>query len=180
MSISFYLQPRYVGVISLLTLQGIFAVSSSRAACYSTPRIAIAAGFTSSSLSPALKTSGYRVTKIQSDPLLGQRWATIASCAHPEWPELAFPVNEASSVGAPQEAKRSLIKAAPEVRAGDIVRLWREDSLLRIELAGVSEDSGGIGKTIRVRLLHRNTDDQFIPQEFSGIVRGSSDVEIQP
>ena len=54
-------------------------------------------------------------------------------------------------------------KTAPVVRAGDIVRLWRQESSLRIEVAGVSEESGGLGKTIRVRLLRRNTDDQSMP-----------------
>jgi hypothetical protein len=44
----------------------------------------------------------------------------------------------------------------------------------------VSEESGGLGKTIRVRLLRRNADDQVIQERFSGIVRGPSDVEMQP
>ena len=72
------------------------------------------------------------------------------------------------------------ISTAPVVRAGDIVRLWRQESFLRIEVAGMSEESGGLGKTIRVRLLRRNTDDQSIPEQFSGVIRGPSDVEMQP
>jgi hypothetical protein len=44
----------------------------------------------------------------------------------------------------------------------------------------VSEESGGLGKTIRVRLLHRGTDDQSIRQKFSGVVRGPANVEMQP
>jgi flagella basal body P-ring formation protein FlgA len=107
----------------------------------------------------------------------------IVSCGHPEWPAFAFPANGAISIKTLQEGDRSLtesVKTAPVVRAGDIVRLWRQESLLRIEVAGVSEESGGLGNTIRVRLLRRNPDDQSIPEQFSGVVRGPSNVEIQP
>jgi hypothetical protein len=36
-----------------------------------------------------------------------------------------------------------------------------------------------LGKTIRVRLIHKSTDDQTAPKQVSGVVRGPSDVEIQ-
>ena len=71
-------------------------------------------------------------------------------------------------------------RTAPVVRAGDVVRLWRHEGVLRIEVAAVSEESGGLGKTIRVRLLRRNTDDQSIAKLFSGVIRGPLDVEMQP
>jgi hypothetical protein len=61
-----------------------------------------------------------------------------------------------------------------------MVQLWRRESLLRIEVVGISEESGGLGKTIRVRLLPRNTDDQAVPEQVSGVVRGPSNVEMQP
>ena len=66
------------------------------------------------------------------------------------------------------------------MRAGDIVRLWWQENLLRIEVAGVSEESGGLGKTICVRLLRTNTDAQLIPKHYFGVIRGLSDVEMQP
>jgi hypothetical protein len=174
--------PRCVGVVSLFTLQGISMASSSRAVCYSTPRKAIDA-LGNSSYSSALKDDGYRVIKIESDRVLGLRWAMIARCGHPEWPLVALPANGASSVALTQETERSVsdgLSTTPVVRAGDIVRLWRRESLLRIEVTGVSEESGCLGKTIRVRLLHRNTDDQFIPEQFLGVIRGPLDVEMQP
>jgi hypothetical protein len=174
---------RYVGAISLFALQGVYMASSSLAVCYSTPRMAVDAGAMSPSSSPASIKNGYRVTKIESDPVLGQRWAMIASCGHPEWPAFALATNGAVSLTFPQEAQRSLadgVRTAPVIRAGDVVRLWKQEKLLRIEVAGVSEESGGLGKTIRVRLLRRNADDQSIPEQFSGVIRGPSDVEIQP
>jgi hypothetical protein len=170
--------PRCIAILSLFTLQGIWMTGSSRAACYSTPRTAIDALVVDSSFSPALKNDGYRVTRIELDKVLGQRWAMIARCDHPEWPVVALPANGASSLASPSVTDG--LRTAPVVRAGDVVRLWRQERLLRIEVAGVSEESGGLGKTIRVRLLHRNTDDQSIPEQFSGVIRGPLDVEMQP
>jgi hypothetical protein len=174
---------RCVGVVSLTFQQGLCMASSSRAACYSTPRMALDALDANSSFSLALMNDGYRVTRIEPDPVLGQRWAMIARCGHPEWPAFALLANGARSLASPREAERSVtegLRTVPIVRAGDVVRLWRQESFLRIEVAGVSEESGGLGKTIRVRLLHSNTDDQSIPERFSGVVRGPLDVEMQP
>lgn len=174
---------KYAGTISLFALQGVYMASSSLAVCYSTPRLAVDSIVISSSAPPVSKNDGYRVTRIESDPVLGQIWAMIASCGHPEWPAFGFATNGAVSSTAPQEAERSLaqaVRTVPVVRAGDVVRLWKQEKLLRIEVSGVSEESGGLGKTVRVRLLYRNTDNQSIPEQLSGIVRGPSDVEMQP
>jgi hypothetical protein len=57
------------------------------------------------------------------------------------------------------------------------VQLWRYDRLLRIEATGISEESGSLGKRIRVRLAPR---DSGVPQQLLGIVRGPSNVEIEP
>jgi hypothetical protein len=170
---------RCVGVVSLTFPQGLCIASPSRAACYSTPRMAIDALDVSSPSSPALRNDGYRVTRVEADQVLGQRWAMIARCDHPEWPTFAL---QANSLASSRNAERSVtegLRTVPIVRAGDVVRLWRQESLLRIEVAGVSEESGGLGKTIRVRLLRRNTDDQSIPERFYGVVRGPFDVEMQ-
>lgn len=177
------LRLRCVSSISLLTLQGICIPVPVPAACYNTPRAAVDALETNYSVTSNSEKSGYRVTKIQSDPVLGHRWAMIANCGHPEWSAFALPVKGIDSLKETQEPETFLsdrVKASPLIHAGDIVRLWRQDSLTRIEVAGVSEESGGLGKTIRVRRLRSNTDDQSTPEEFSGIVRGPLNVEIQP
>ena len=168
---------------SLLALQATLVASSASGVCYRTPLIASEAAAAPSSFVPVPESSGYRLAKITPDPVLGQRWAMIASCRHPEWPAVALPANGPGPAITRQgtaDSLKNLNKAAPVVRAGEIVRLWRQESLLRIEVAGVSEESGSVGKTIRVRLLHSNTDGQSAPEEFSGVVRGPSDVEIQP
>jgi hypothetical protein len=174
---------RCVCIVSSFALQGMSMANSSRAACYSTPRTAIDAFVTHSSFSPTLENDGYQVARIQSDQVLGRRWAMIARCGHPEWPVFALPANGVGSVAPPQTKERFVtedFRTAPVVRAGDIVRLWRQEGILRIEVTGVSEENGGLGKTIRVRLLRRNTDDQSIPKQFSGVIRGPLDVEMQP
>ena len=178
-----HLQLRHVRLIFFVMFPGTFVATLTQAACYKTPRTAIDALQTNSSVSLTSESSGYRVTRLQSDPVLGQRWAMIANCNHPEWPVFALPANEVTSLETTQETKRSLIESGQRslvVRVGDLVRLWKQESLLRIEVAGVSEESGSVGKTIRVRLLRSNTDGQSAPEEFSGVVRGPSDVEIQP
>ncbi len=173
---------RCVCVVSLLALPGISMASSTQATCYSSPDQAVEALTTESSLSSTIKNGGYRVTRVESDQILGKRWAIVVRCGHPEWPEVALQTSGARSmIAAPM--KSSLGKSAspsPVVRAGEIVRLWKQESSLRIEVAGVSEESGALGQTIRVRLLRRNTEDQSIPEQFFGVIRGPSDVEMQP
>jgi len=174
---------RCVRLISLLTLQGVFVAVPVSAACYNTPRAAVDALERNYPVSSTLEKSGYRVTKIQSDIVLGQKWAMIANCGHPEWSASALPVKGLGSLRETQRPETLLsdsVRTSALVHAGDIVQLWRQGSFTRIEVAGVSEERGGLGKVIRVRLLRSNTDDQSTSAQFSGIVRGSSSVEIQP
>jgi hypothetical protein len=68
----------------------------------------------------------------------------------------------------------------PVVRAGEIVQLWRQEPLLRIEVAGIAEQSGAMGERIHVRLLHRNDGNPADEAELTGVVRGHAEVEMQP
>ena len=181
MSNSLYSRFVYGGLVSLLTLCRTLTTLSAQAACYKTPRSAIDSLEMNSRVSDASESNGYRVTGIQSDPVLRQRWVMISSCSHPEWPAVALPATGTTSLKVPFMGKNPLIEGVrqtPVIHAGDIVRLWRQEDLLRIEVAGVSEESAGLGQTVRVRLLRGNNDDQSIPEQFSGIVRGPSNVEI--
>jgi hypothetical protein len=166
--------------LSILSTAGLV---SARAACYNTP-IAAADSMKPGSSSASLTEGGYRVTSIQLDPILGKRWVMIASCDHPERPTFSLLTKESDSPEhvLPRDPQTVLDNAhvLPVVHAGDTVRLWRQEAALRIELAGVAEENGSLGKLIRVRLLRRNTDDQSTRAEFAGVVRGKSDVEMQP
>jgi hypothetical protein len=166
--------------ILFLVLHGICITNTALAVCYRTPADAIAANLETSSHSISVG-GGYRVSKIQSDPVLNRSWAMVIPCDHPEWPAFALPLhNSISPAQLKVQADATKILAPVVVRAGDIVRLWRQESSLRIEVAGTSEGNGGLGDLVKVRLLRRNTDDQSITEQFSGIVRGPFDVEMKP
>jgi hypothetical protein len=173
---------KHICGLSMFPLQALSMMASSSAVCFSTPRSAVDA-FAANSPIPANSTNvGYRVSGIKLDPVLGLRWAMIASCDHPEWPSFAASTNATTAMPTHRESEHlstTSIKSVPIVRAGEVVRLWRQENLLRIEVAAVSEEDGSLGRTIRVRLLRRSTDDQSIPEQFSGIIRGPSDVEMQ-
>ncbi|MEO8736552.1 MAG: flagella basal body P-ring formation protein FlgA [Edaphobacter sp.] len=166
--------------IAALSVQGAASTALAQIVCARTPAAAVKSIGTESLPMPEGK--GYRVTSVHWDPVMRQNWATIANCEHPEWPEASLRVGETNGA-----LSRSVIQVSEEhspklpiIRAGDIVRLWRQEDLLRIEVTGVAEESGSVGKTIRVRLLRRNTDDQSQEEQYTGIVRGPSDVEMLP
>jgi len=152
------------------------------AACYKTPGLAIQAVMSGSSLSVVSSDSGYQVAKIQSDPVLGHRWAMVVTCGHSNWPAFALPVSGSESPALSDVSKQPRahdIGATPVVRAGEIVQLWRQEEFFRIEMTGVAEENGDLGKIIRVRLVHANGDYQSPLLQLAGVVRGPSDVEIQ-
>jgi hypothetical protein len=145
--------------------------------CYRTPQAAIAG--TPSDVQSGSNENGYKVVRTLSDPLLGRTWAMIANCNHPEWAALAFPVFRSSPlyVSKPQ----THVPLLPVVvHAGDPVRLWRREALLQIEVAGLSEQNGRVGQTVRVRLSNGNNDSPSAPEEFTGIVEAPADVEMNP
>ncbi|MBN9617902.1 MAG: hypothetical protein BGO25_16500 [Acidobacteriales bacterium 59-55] len=157
-------------------------VSFAQTGCAKTPAAAMQRFRAASSVPANTEGPGYRVTGIRPDPVLGQTWVSIANCEHPDWPEASFRVEGFDGVSSRrvERARADLFPSVPVVRAGDIVRLWRQEDLLRIEVTGVAEQSGGIGKMIRVRLLRRSMDDGPKDEELTGIVRGPSDVEMLP
>jgi hypothetical protein len=128
-------------------------------------------------------TSRYHMLRIQSDPILGKRWAMMVDSDHPEWPAFALRLQGCDTVNAPQRPQQISspnIQATPMVRAGDIVRLWRQESFLHIEVSAISEENGRLGQRIRVRLPQMNPQSSASPEEITGLVRGPSNVELQP
>lgn len=130
----------------------------------------------------AVSGKGFRVKSMRWDPVLRQRWALIASCEHPEWPAMELPTHGEETAAASRAGLRyadALLAVAPVVRAGDAVQLWSRQGYLRIEAAAVAEQSGGLGEHVRVRLMQRKTLGQQLEEEFSGVVRGPHNVEMQ-
>ena len=168
-----------IGRTFFLTLYGICFASAALAACNSTPLMATAPDSVVSS--PTAGSGVYQVKRIQSDPVLRNTWATVIRCDHPEWPAVALPLRDSIlPLGLREKERAKSIPASVVIHAGVIVRLWRQEVSWRIEAAGISEENGKLGDIIRVRLLRRDTDDQSIEEQFSGIVRGPSDVEMKP
>jgi hypothetical protein len=168
--------------ISALSLSAAAATGSAPTACYITPSAAIDSVKPGSSSSPVSHSGGYRVTGTLSDPVLGGNWTIVARCDHTDWPVLAIQTSR-SDLAIPSGAGQTHVvnvESIPIVHGGDVVRLWKREDFLRIEVAGVAEESGGLGRTIRVRLLRRSAEDQVNYEQFSGIVRGPSDVEMHP
>lgn len=167
--------------LAVLCLQATMLRAFAQIDCASTPLAAVQLSRGETLHSPVAEGKGYRVTSIRRDHVLDQRWATIARCGHPEWPSLSLRTSETdTALHLPvTQIQEEDSQARPSVRAGDIVHLWRQESLLRIEVTGVAEENGRVGKLIRVRLLRSDTDDQSIEQQFTGIVRGPADVEMQ-
>ncbi|MDW5266495.1 MULTISPECIES: flagella basal body P-ring formation protein FlgA [Acidobacteriaceae] len=166
-------------MLSLIALVGLQSATAFAAACAETPAAAMRLAGAKAAPSSMPDDKGYRVASVRWDPVMQQSWATIVSCGHPEWPGVSLRTDETS------DAQRGLsaqarVERSPLVRAGDIVELWRQEDLLRIEVSGVAEQSGSMGETIRVRLLRRQGSNQSVEEQFRGIVHGHADVEMQP
>lgn len=166
-------------LLSLIALSGLQSASAFAAGCAETPAAAARLAGTKAMSSFMPEDKGYRVANVRWDPVMQQSWATIVSCEHPEWPGVSLRTDKTS------EMQRGLSTRArdehsPLVRAGDVVELWRQEDLLRIEVSGVAEQSGSVGETIRVRLLRRAGSNQSVEEQFNGVVRGRADVEMQP
>ena len=148
--------------------------------CASTPAAALLAA--RSGAEPAAATIGYRVDLVRWDPLLRQSWAVIASCDHPE----RSPITLLTGMLAPHLSARVALTATPLyvvlpiVRAGDVVRLWRLDRFVHIEMIGTAEQNAAVGSRVRIRLpASLDRDGQVEPPQYlAGVVRGPADVEM--
>ena len=150
--------------------------------CARTPEAAVRSAGAPSQAVSVPDSGGYRVASMRWDPVMRESWATVVSCAHPERPGISLRVDAAhpASHAVAALAQRDRASIAPVVRAGEIVQLWRQEPLLRIEVAGVAEQSGAVGERIHVRLLQRNDGTSANEAELTGVVRGRAEVEMQP
>lgn len=165
-----------------LGLSGLGLGNCALAACAPTPAAAVGLIGGSSGASVAGDGGGFRVSAMRWDPLLRRRWAVVASCVHPEWPAVEMPLSSVDTrvafVGEQVQAV-SFLPLLPIVRAGDVVQLWSQEEGVRIEVGAVAEESGTLGKTVRVRLIQRSTMGPQVEEQFLGVVRGPRDVEMQ-
>jgi hypothetical protein len=171
-----------IGILSVCATQSAIVNASAKASCFDTPQAAVDAVFSGYLSPPPLNGGGYRVKTIQLDPVLDKRWASITNCGHPDWPFFVLQAPGKQKVPTFQGQTREIGQgeAAFVIHAGDGVRLWRQEGVVRIEVRGVSKENGKLGGTIRVRMLPDNTTEGRIANDLNGIVRGRSDVEMLP
>ena len=126
---------------------------------------------------------GYRVIASRWDAVLRRGWDLRQDCAHPEWPVRLiaaatpgfFPPGGAGQPAVAAPAVRPLL-----VHAGDFVRLWEQDAMVRIEMSGVVEQSARAGEQVVVRITRQTDDAGLTVDRVGGIVRGAGDVEMEP
>lgn len=164
--------------LAVAGLWAAFGSNPAHAVCANT-RAEAAAG-----LHATAEQGGFRVTSTRWDPILHQRWAQVASCEHPEWPTVELLAASSLQTAPPSQQTQqagtdSLQQLLPMVHAGDIVQLWSQEDVLRIEVAAIAEQSGALNQPVRVRLMQRATLGQQTEEQFVGIVRGPHDVEMQ-
>ena len=128
--------------------------------------------------------SAYCESSIESDPVLGKRWARLIRYEHSEWPVIALPIDNSGTFHWPQCPRLVSspdARSKPIVRIGEAIRAWKHETLLDIEVTGVAEEDGGLGQKIRVRVPRPTWYGTASPTEhLSGKVRGPGNVEIQP
>jgi hypothetical protein len=102
---------------------------------------------------------GYRLEFVRQDAFGSRNWATVRSCAHPEWP--AVVVRSAASVTAPAVNVSAAAQVAPPiVVGGSRVRVVLADAMARVEMSGVAQASGRVGDRIAVRILAPGGDNE--------------------
>ena len=122
-----------------------------------------------------------RVISVRQDALLGSRWGLMVDCAHPERPSRwVLLTGDAKLKGETKvQSVTAAVREPMAVRAGEMVKAWRQDKMTSIETSGVAEQSGVAGTRIQVRLLRRDLDGQDVERHVSGVVDGVGSVELQ-
>jgi hypothetical protein len=120
--------------------------------------------------------------RVVRDAELARSWRLIVDCRHPEWPARMVATTDAAgreiAGGVKPRDSSPAVKAPVMVRAGETVRVWRQDAMVRLETSGVAESGGEFGKPIRVRLIRRDSSGQVVEQHVNGLVDGLGSVEM--
>jgi hypothetical protein len=141
----------------------------------------LCSGNVASYAQPAGQTR-YCLSRVQFDPLLSKRWAILATLGRADRPLISVPMEDLKVDSWPECSRQpSEPTASPVlVHSGDPIRIWKHESLLNIDLAGVAEESGGLGQRIRIRIEPTPIGSDTLLSHLSGTVRGPANVEIRP
>ncbi len=122
---------------------------------------------------------GYRVIASEWDAVLRRSWELRQDCIHPDWPARLAAGSES------QQDRNAWIQQAPPsprplaVHAGEPVRLWMQDGMVRIEMSGVTEQSARVGERVLVRVTRQSDEAGLTVERIGGVVRGAGDVEME-
>jgi hypothetical protein len=125
---------------------------------------------------------GYRVVAQRWDVVLKTGWEMRQDCAHPERPAHFVPLRSIApaAVGDRPQALAAPVQVSPLlVQAGEPVRLWLQDEVVRIEMSGIAERSAHSGDRVLVRVTRQDASDGRTVQYIPGTVRGVADVEME-
>jgi hypothetical protein len=127
---------------------------------------------------------GYRVIATRWDAVLGRSWELRQDCVHPEWPARLVAAATSGFFRSGGAGRSAAATAVPAIRpllvhAGDFVRLWEQDAMVRIEMSGVAEQSARAGERVVVRITPQTDDAGLRVDRIEGIVRGAGDVEME-
>jgi hypothetical protein len=131
---------------------------------------------------------GYRVIAQRWDPVLKRAWESRQECTHPDWPlrmvAMSARADDASATG-PAMIRAKAAEPATEtmqqpllVKAGDTVRVWMQDSALRIEMTGVVDRSARRGDRVGVQMTRHDEETGLTVQRIEGTVSGLEEVEM--
>ncbi len=172
---------RMVGVVVISLLWGVNrAASASEPSCYRTAEGA-------ATQTGVRGVEGFRLEAVRRDAFSGVEWATVRSCAHPEWPGTLV-LGSAWTSGSRLAARRGEIGGARALvlLAGARVRLVETSGNVKLEMSGVAQGSGAIGDRVKVRMMPVSGDgtdagtswggsERFL----TGVVRSSELVEVE-
>lgn len=127
---------------------------------------------------------GHRVIASRWDAVLRRGWELRQDCAHPERPARLVAAATPGSFLSSSAGQPAATTAAPAilpllVHAGDSVRLWEQDAMVRIEMSGVVEQSARAGERVVVRISRQTDETGLTVDRIGGIVRGAGDVEME-
>jgi hypothetical protein len=182
-SLVFYIQAALLGGATGMTLLPAAAAHALPADCRATPAQVLEQAATRSS-KPLTGSEGYRLESVRWDPLLQKRWAVVSSCSRPDLPPVMLPMQTAYEIDSRQQDPPKAV--FPVVHAGDVVHILIQEESVRMEMTGIADETGPLGRRVRVHLLRPSAGFAMNESGFDGgsrpmlaVIRGPHEVEIE-
>ena len=128
-------------------------------------------------------TASCGIVAVKHDAVRDLRWALVVDCDHSQRPARWVPagrdVAEMRTVAVVSAPAVAVQGTAPlVVKAGETVRVSNNGDVVRMQTTGVAQESGTVGKRIRVRLLRQGMESAAEERFVTGVVIGPGSVEM--